>query len=77
MTDSVIGRPGMIELLQAILEHDNPPQLDVQHAAHQAVLSGRGTVGTPTSDEDPAVQAVARDLTTAIDSHARGACSPA
>ncbi|MFH8477208.1 hypothetical protein [Streptomyces sp. NPDC018000] len=76
VTDSVISRPGVIELLQAILEHDNPPQLEVQHAAHQGVLSARGTVGVLASDEDPAVQEAARDLAAAIDSHACEACRP-
>lgn len=66
----------MIELLQAILEHGNPPQINVQHAAHQAVLSRSGTAGVLASDKDPAVQAAARDLAAAIDSHACEACRP-
>ncbi|MFJ8636894.1 hypothetical protein [Streptomyces sp. NPDC093568] len=77
VTDSVTSRPGVIELLQAILEHGNPPQITVQRAAHQAVLSGSGTVVVLTSDEDPSVRAAARDLATAMDSHACEACPPA
>ncbi|MEU5598829.1 hypothetical protein [Streptomyces sp. NPDC020298] len=77
VTDSVTSRPGVIELLQAILEHGNPPQVTVQRAAHQAVLSGSGTVSVLASDEDPAVRAAALDLAAAIDSHACGACRPA
>ncbi|MFE3907489.1 hypothetical protein ACFXPY_46625 [Streptomyces sp. NPDC059153] len=76
VTDSVTSRPGVIELLQAILEHGNPPQITVVHAAHQAVLSGSGPVSVLVSDEDPAVRAAARDLAAAIDSHACEACRP-
>ncbi|MFJ5726284.1 hypothetical protein [Streptomyces sp. NPDC093149] len=76
VTDSVTSRPGVIELLQAILDHGNPPQITVVHAAHQAVLSGSSTVSVLVSDEDPAVRAAARDLTAAIDSHACEACRP-
>ncbi|MFC9758824.1 hypothetical protein [Streptomyces sp. NPDC056921] len=76
VTDSVTSRPGVIELLQAILEHGNPPQITVVRAAHQAVLSGSGTVSVLVSDEDPAVRAAARDLAAAIDSHACEACRP-
>ncbi|HEY9367213.1 hypothetical protein, partial [Streptomyces sp.] len=76
VTDSVTSRPSVIELLQAVLNHGNPPKIDVQHAAHQAVLSGRTTVNTLTTDGDPAVRAAARDLAAAIDSHACGACRP-
>ncbi|WP_030717247.1 hypothetical protein [Streptomyces sp. NRRL F-2580] len=75
-TDSVTSRPGVIKLLQAILDHGNPPQLDVQHAAHQAVHSGRTAVDTLISDEDPAVRAAARDLAAAIGSHACETCRP-
>jgi hypothetical protein len=77
VTDSVTCRPEVIELLQAILEHGNPPQMNVQQAAHRAVLSGSGTVGVLAGDEDPAVRAAARGLAAAIDSHVCEACRPA
>ncbi|MCZ4125743.1 hypothetical protein [Streptomyces sp. H39-S7] len=76
VTATVISRPGVMELLQAILEHGSPPRLDVQHAAHQAVLSGKGLVSVLIGDEDPAVQAAARDLAAAIDSHTCEVCRP-
>ncbi|MFD5329292.1 hypothetical protein [Streptomyces sp. NPDC127092] len=76
VADSVTSRPGVIELLQAILDHGNPPKIDVQHAAHQAVLSGRATLDTLTGDEDPAVRAAACGLAAAIASHACEACRP-
>ncbi|MEU0528084.1 hypothetical protein [Streptomyces niveus] len=41
VTDSVTSRPGVIELLRTILEHGNPAQIEVQQAAHRAVLDGR------------------------------------
>ncbi|MFE2144829.1 hypothetical protein ACFXA3_24335 [Streptomyces sp. NPDC059456] len=64
----------MIELLQAILDHDNPPQPRVQRAAHQAVVGRRGTVEMLAGDKDPAVRVAARDLSAAIDSHSCEAC---
>ncbi|HEY9369206.1 hypothetical protein [Streptomyces sp.] len=76
VTDSVATRPGVIELLQAILEHGSL-QIEVQHTAHQAVLSGSSTVDLLTSDKDPAVGAAARGLAAAIDSHACQACRTA
>ncbi|MFF3647461.1 hypothetical protein ACFYXV_02285 [Streptomyces sp. NPDC002181] len=77
VTDSVTSRPGVIELLQAILEHGNPPQIEVQRAAHQAVLNGRGTASALATGEDPAVRAAAHALVAAIDSHTCEACRPA
>ncbi|WTO58238.1 hypothetical protein OHU26_10265 [Streptomyces sp. NBC_00069] len=75
--DSVSSRAGVIELLQAILEHDNPPQIEVQFAAHRAVSGGRDTVGKLATGSDPAVRAAARALGAAIDSHTCEACRPA
>ncbi|MFJ4862887.1 hypothetical protein [Streptomyces sp. NPDC088748] len=75
--DSVTNRSGGIELLQTILEHANPPQIAVQHAAHRAVLDGRSVADVLTRDADAAVQAAGRNLVTAIDSHACESCRPA
>ncbi|MCX5345944.1 hypothetical protein [Streptomyces atratus] len=66
----------MIELLKAILEHANALQIEVQHAAHRAVLGGRSMMDVLIADEDSAVRAAARDLAAAIDSHACAACFP-
>lgn len=76
VTDSVTSRPGVIELLRAVLDHGNPPRIDVQYAAHQAVLGGRTTVDALARDEDPAVRVAARDVAAAIDSHACETCRP-
>ncbi|MFE5804782.1 hypothetical protein [Streptomyces sp. NPDC056491] len=77
VTDSVTSRSGVIELLQTILEHANPPQSGVQHAAHRAVLDGRSTAEVLARDEDAAVRAAARELVTAIGSHVCESCRPA
>ncbi|MFJ7278547.1 hypothetical protein [Kitasatospora sp. NPDC098663] len=69
VAESVKSRAGVVELLQAILEHGNPPQPNVQLDAHQAVLSGRPTADRLTHDSDPVVRAAAQDLLAAIDSH--------
>ncbi|MCF3131193.1 hypothetical protein [Streptomyces olivochromogenes] len=73
---SVTSRPGVIELLQAILEHGNQ-QIEVQRAAHQAVISARDTANVLATDENPAARAAARTLAAAIDSHTCDACHPA
>lgn len=77
VTDSVTNRSGVIELLQTILEHANPPQITVQHAAHRAVLDGRSTADVLARDADAAVQAAGRNLVTAIDSHVCESCRSA
>ncbi|UUU37667.1 hypothetical protein [Streptomyces sp. NBC_00162] len=77
VTDAVTSRSGVIELLQTILEHSNPPKIDVQHAAHRAVLDGRSMADVLACDEDAAVRAAARDLVAAIDSHVCESCPPA
>lgn len=77
VTDSVTSRSGVIELLQTILEHANPPKIEVQHAAHRAVLEGKSMAEALARDEDAVVQAAARDLVAAIDSHVCGSCRPA
>jgi hypothetical protein len=74
VTETVTCRPAVIELLQAILEHGNAAQTEVQHAAHLAVLGGTSTVNVLTRDQDPAVRAAARDLAAAIDGHLCGVC---
>ncbi|WP_406468156.1 hypothetical protein OH738_11565 [Streptomyces hirsutus] len=75
VADAVTCRPGVIELLQSILEH-NAQQMEVQHAAHLAVLGGASTVNVLTRDGDPAVRAAASELAAAIDSHVCGSCRP-
>lgn len=75
--DSVNNRAAVIELLQAILEHGNPPQIEVQQAAHRAVLTGRDTLGMLATGSDPAVRAAAHALRAAIDGHTCEACRPA
>ncbi|MEV6576565.1 hypothetical protein AB0M92_00175 [Streptomyces sp. NPDC051582] len=60
--DSVNSRAAVIELLRAILEHDNPPQIEVQLAAHCAVLTGRSIVGALATGSDPAARAAAHAL---------------
>ncbi|WP_335755262.1 hypothetical protein [Streptomyces niveus] len=77
VTDSVTSRSGVIELLQTILEHGNPPKIEVQQAAHRAVLDGRNMAEALARDEDAAVQGAARDLVTAIDTHICASCRPA
>lgn len=77
VADGVTDRPGVIELLQAILEHGNAAQIEVQRAAHRAVLGGRSTAGVLTGDEDPAVRVAARGLADAIDGHVCASCRPA
>ncbi|MFD4237486.1 hypothetical protein [Streptomyces sp. NPDC058542] len=77
VTDSVASRSGVIQLLMTILEQANPPRLDVQYAAHQAVLDGRGLADGLAGDRDPAVQAAAQDLMAVIDNHVCEACRPA
>ncbi|PJN01577.1 hypothetical protein CG740_20190 [Streptomyces sp. CB01201] len=76
VTDAVVGRSGVIQLLMTVLAQANPPRLDVQYAAHQAVLDGRGLADRLADDGDPAVQAAAQDLMAAIDNHACAACRP-
>ncbi|MFF3663569.1 hypothetical protein [Streptomyces olivochromogenes] len=77
VTDSVTSRSGVIELLQTILKHTNPPKIEVQHAAHRAVLEGKSMAEVLALDEDAVVRAAARDLVAAIDSHVCGSCRPA
>ncbi|WP_328400217.1 hypothetical protein [Streptomyces sp. NBC_00390] len=77
VTDTVTSRYGVVELLQTILEHANPPQIEVQHAAHRAVLDGRSMADVLTRDKDPAVQAAAHELAAAIDNHVCESCRPA
>jgi hypothetical protein len=77
VTDSVTNRSGVIKLLQTILEHANPPRIEVQQAAHRAVLDGRSMADMLARDGDAAVRAAARDLVAAIDSHVCGSCRPA
>ncbi|MFE9294957.1 hypothetical protein [Streptomyces niveus] len=77
VTDSVNSRSGVVELLQTILEHANPPQIDVQRAAHRAVLNGRSTADVLACDEDAAVRTAAANLVTAIGSHVCESCRPA
>ncbi|MFB6824313.1 hypothetical protein ACFCXA_22325 [Streptomyces virginiae] len=77
VTDAVASRSGVIQLLMTILEQANPPRLDVQYAAHQAVLDGRGLADRLADDGDAAVRAAAQDLMAAIDNHACEACRPA
>jgi hypothetical protein len=74
VADAVTCRPEVIELLQAILEHGNPPQIEVQHAAHLAVLGAASTVDVLTRDVDPAVRAAASELAAAINSHVCDSC---
>ncbi|MER5746284.1 hypothetical protein ABT097_23790 [Streptomyces sp. NPDC002225] len=73
-TDSVTSRPGVIELLRTILEHANPPRIEVQRAAHRAVLDGRGVAEVLIRDEDAVVRAAARGLVREIDSHVCDSC---
>ncbi|MFF3684938.1 hypothetical protein [Streptomyces sp. NPDC002187] len=77
VTDTVTSRSGVVELLQTILEHANPPQIEVQHAAHRAVLDGRNMADVLTRDKDPVVQAAAHELVAAIDNHVCESCRPA
>ncbi|MFG2626850.1 hypothetical protein [Streptomyces sp. NPDC048473] len=77
VTDTVACRTGVIELLQAVLEHANPPQAEVQLQAHRTVLLGRLTADLPTRDADPAVRTAAQGLLDAIDHHRCGTCRPA
>ncbi|MFF3373822.1 hypothetical protein ACFYXF_12895 [Streptomyces sp. NPDC002680] len=77
VTDSVTSRPGVIKLLQTILEHTNTPKIEVQRAAHRAVLEGRSVAEVLAHDEDAAVQAAACDLVAAIASHVCESCRPA
>ncbi|MER6159499.1 hypothetical protein ABT147_28760 [Streptomyces sp. NPDC001868] len=76
VTEAVTCRPGVIELLQSILEH-NASQIEVQHAAHLAVLDGASTANLLACDGDAAVRAAASELTMAIDSHVCDSCRPA
>jgi hypothetical protein len=76
VTDAVACRPGVLELLQAVLEH-GAAQIEVQRAAHLAVLGGVTMVDVLTRDGDPAVRAAASELAAAIDSHVCDACRPA
>ncbi|MFC5918351.1 hypothetical protein [Streptomyces pulveraceus] len=77
VTDSVTNRPGVIKLLQTILEHANPPEIEVQQAAHRAVLDGGSAADVLARDGDAAVRAAARDLVAAIDGHVCESCRPA
>ncbi len=74
--DAVTVRPGVIELLESILEHTNPPHLEVQYAAHRAVLDGKSTAEALSRDGDPAVRTASIGLLAAIDGHACDACGP-
>ncbi|MFE3119593.1 hypothetical protein [Streptomyces niveus] len=76
VTESVNSRSGVALLLQAILEHGNPPQIAVQRAAHRAVLNGRSTADLLACDEDAAVRAAAANLVAEIDSHVCESCRP-
>ncbi|MFJ2795144.1 hypothetical protein ACIPDW_31335 [Streptomyces sp. NPDC087290] len=76
VTDSVTNRSGVIKLLQTILEHANPPEIEVQQAAHRAVLDGRSVADVLARDEDAAVRAAAGELVAAIDSHVCESCCP-
>ncbi|MFE3111631.1 hypothetical protein ACFRKE_12945 [Kitasatospora indigofera] len=73
-TTTVNSRTGVIELLQTILEHGNPPHPKVQREAHQAVLSRRPTADRLAGDSDPVVRAAAQDLLAAIDRHPNEPC---
>ncbi|GHB30532.1 hypothetical protein GCM10010331_16160 [Streptomyces xanthochromogenes] len=77
VTDSVTCRSGVIELLRTILEHANPPRIEVQHAAHRAVLGGRSIANALARDGDAAVRSAARELVTTIDEHVCESCRPA
>uniref|UniRef100_A0AAU3I9L7 HEAT repeat domain-containing protein n=1 Tax=Streptomyces sp. NBC_01393 TaxID=2903851 RepID=A0AAU3I9L7_9ACTN len=77
VSDSVASRSGVIQLLRTILEQANPPRLDVQYAAHRAVLDGRSLADRLAGDGDVAVQTLAQDLVAAIDNHVCKACRPA
>lgn len=72
VTESVNGRGEVIHLLRTVLEQANPPRLDVQYAAHRAVLEGRARADRLTGDGDPSVRAAARDLVAAMDAHGCG-----
>ncbi|MFD0375027.1 hypothetical protein [Streptomyces sp. NPDC127112] len=74
--DAVTVRPGVIELLVSILEHTNPPHLEVQYAAHRAVLDGKNTAEALRRNGDPLVRTAAVGLLAAIDRHACDACGP-
>ncbi|WP_327063687.1 hypothetical protein OG196_02240 [Kitasatospora purpeofusca] len=50
VAETVKSRAGVIELLQTVLEHGNPPQPKVQLQAHEAVLSRRPTAAQLTHD---------------------------
>ncbi|MEU9131011.1 hypothetical protein AB0D08_23415 [Kitasatospora sp. NPDC048540] len=76
-TGTVTCRPGVIEVLQAVLRHGNPPRPEVQRNAHRAVLCGRRTADRLTGDGGPAVRAAAREPVTAIDGHRCETCRPA
>ncbi|MGW2515174.1 hypothetical protein ACWC0A_38605 [Streptomyces scopuliridis] len=67
----------MIELLQAVLEHGNPPQAKMQLEAHQAVVSCQQTADRLAHDDDPAVRAAAHGLLAAIGNHLCESCNPA
>ncbi|MFD0258486.1 hypothetical protein ACFVH7_09450 [Kitasatospora indigofera] len=73
-TTTVNSRAGVIELLQTILEHGNPPHPKVQLEAHQAVLNRRPTADRLVGDSDPVVRAAAQDLLAAIDRHPNESC---
>ncbi|MFG2976757.1 hypothetical protein ACGFYY_27695 [Streptomyces sp. NPDC048331] len=77
VTDSVTGRSGVIELLLTILEHADPPRIEVRYEAHHAVLEGRIMAERPARDGDVAVRDAAREPVTAIDRHACESCRPA
>ncbi|MGW1727588.1 hypothetical protein ACWCQK_32315 [Streptomyces sp. NPDC002306] len=76
VTEAVACRPEVIELLRAILGHGSS-HIEVQRAAHLAVLHRARTVTALTGDDDPAVRAAANDLATAIDGHVCRSCRPA
>ncbi|MFF2196381.1 hypothetical protein [Streptomyces sp. NPDC058157] len=77
VAEAVTVRPGVIELLASILHHANPPHLEVQFAAHRAVLDGERTAQALTRDGDPAVRTAALGLLAAIDGHACATCRAA
>ncbi|KAB1980224.1 hypothetical protein F8144_34315 [Streptomyces triticiradicis] len=72
-TDTVTCRSEVVELIQAVLEH-SAARIEVQSAAHLAVLAGVNTLHVLTEDGDPGVRTAARELMAAIDSHVCDAC---
>lgn len=75
--DTVTVRPDVLELLATVLHHANPPRLEVQYAAHRAVLDGEGKAESLTQDRGTAVRTAALGLLAAINGHACEACGAA